>query len=355
MKVLVAYYSQTGNTKQIAEVIHSEVLSRGYEADLKPLAALTPESLNGYDLVFMGSACHSSDLAMPVKALLEAIAPSPPFRLAGFATHSTYTPEGDARRRVLYEAWAGQCTTSFERTCQEKGIAWCGYFGCQGAPSAPIEVFIHQTILTDAEEWEAYIADARTHPDEGDKEEARVFARRVLAAGSVGSVVAVCRKAEPGVPKYAVDAVELIEDFGITGDYHAGKFVRHRYLAKLDPTMPNHRHVLITDTVIFADVALRGIDLEPGMMAENIVVDGVSVMALPLGTRIGIGETLVELTEKRDPCGQLNGSHPRLLEAVSTDENGQVCWNAGMFARILKGGRVRPGDAVVVQSQPEAV
>ena len=181
MKVLVAYYSQTGNTKQIAEVIHSEVLSHGHEADLKPLAALTPESLHGYDLVFLGSACHSSDLAMPVKAMLEAITPSPHFRLAGFVTHSTYTPEGSGRRRELYEAWAGKCETSFERASQEKGIAWCGYFGCQGAPSAQIEVFIHQTILTDAAEWEAYIADARTHPDEEDIEKARAFARRVLA------------------------------------------------------------------------------------------------------------------------------------------------------------------------------
>ncbi len=170
-----------------------------------------------------------------------------------------------------------------------------------------------------------------------------------------GSVVAVCRKAEPGVPKYVVDAVELIEDFGIAGDYHAGKFVRHRYLAKLDPTQPNHRHVLITDTAIYADVARQGIDLEPGMMAENIVVDGISVMALPLGTQIEIGEVLVELTEKRNPCGQLNGSHPRLLEVVSTDEDGQVRWNAGMFARILKGGWVRPGDAVGVRSQRDAV
>ncbi len=46
MKVLVAYFSQTGNTEQIAEVIHSEVLSHGYEADLSPLTAVTLESLN---------------------------------------------------------------------------------------------------------------------------------------------------------------------------------------------------------------------------------------------------------------------------------------------------------------------
>ncbi len=165
-----------------------------------------------------------------------------------------------------------------------------------------------------------------------------------------GSVVAVCRKAEPGVPKYTVDAVEFVEDFGIPGDYHAGEFVRHRYLAKLDPTKPNHRHVLITDATIYADLARRGIDLEPGMMAENIVVEGLSMMALPLGTQLAFGPALVELTEVREPCGQLNSSHPRLLEAVSTDTDGHPRRNAGMFARILKGGWVRPGDPVVVQS-----
>lgn len=166
-----------------------------------------------------------------------------------------------------------------------------------------------------------------------------------------GSVVAVCQKAEPGLPKLMVDAVQLIENYGIAGDYHAGQFVRHRYLAKKDPTKPNLRQVLLVDTSILAEIARQDIHLEPGMLGENILVAGITVMTLAIGTQLEIGETLLEVTEVRNPCYQLNEMHPGLLKAVATKVNGQVRRNAGMMAYILKGGWVRPGDPVIVRSK----
>ena len=56
-----------------------------------------------------------------------------------------------------------------------------GYFGCQGAPSPPIEQFIHSAIVTDEDEWQAYVREVRKHPDEDDLRRARAFARQVLA------------------------------------------------------------------------------------------------------------------------------------------------------------------------------
>ena len=47
------------------------------------------------------------------------------------------------------------------------------------------------------------------------------------ASSRRGSVVAVCLSAQPGVPKYAVDGVELIAGFGVAGDYHAGERIDH--------------------------------------------------------------------------------------------------------------------------------
>ena len=75
-------------------------------------------------------------------------------------------------------------------------------------------------------------------------------------------------------------------------------------------------------------------------------------MTLAIGTRLEIGETLLELTEIRNPCFQLNEMHPRLLKAVATKVDGKVRRNAGMMTRILKGGMVQPGDPVIVQSKP---
>lgn len=163
-----------------------------------------------------------------------------------------------------------------------------------------------------------------------------------------GSVVAVCKKGEPGLPKLQTAAVQLVENYGVEGDYHAGKYVRHRYLARKDPTQPNLRQVLLTDTIIFADLKNRGIHLEPGMLGENLLVDGVSLMALPVGTRLEVGEALLELTGVRKPCSQLNEMHSGLLEAVKIESAGQVNYNAGVLARILKGGRIRPGDRLVL-------
>jgi MOSC domain-containing protein YiiM len=52
------------------------------------------------------------------------------------------------------------------------------------------------------------------------------------------------------------------------------------------------------------------------------------------------------MTEIRNPCYQLNEMHPRLLKAVETSGTGPDPRNAGMLARILTGGWVRPGDLV---------
>jgi MOSC domain-containing protein YiiM len=167
---------------------------------------------------------------------------------------------------------------------------------------------------------------------------------------SRGSVVAVCKKSKPGLPKLEVNAIQLLENYGVAGDYHAGEFVRHRYLAKKDPTKPNLRQVLLIDTIILAELACQDIHLEPGMMGENIVLDRISVMSLAIGTQVQVGEAVLEMTEVRNPCYQLNEMHPHLLKSVETSGTGSDPRNAGMMARIQTGGWVRPGDAVIVKS-----
>jgi flavodoxin len=181
MKILVAYYSETGNTAQVARAICDEMLTQGHQVHLRVLGDITTDTLNAYELVFLGSACHDADLTRPAKQILEGITSSPPFRLAGFATHATYTPEGGERERELYERWASRCALSFRQASQEKGFDFLGYFGCQGAPSPPIEQFIHSTIVTDEDEWEVYVQEARKHPDETDLRKAREFAQEALA------------------------------------------------------------------------------------------------------------------------------------------------------------------------------
>ena len=180
MKILIAYFTETGNTAKVARAIYKEASSLGHEVHLKTVDQITSDSLITYDLVFLGSACHDADLAKPVKQILEGIASSPPFKLAGFATHATYTPKGGQREREMHERWAAECALSFRRASREKQIDFLGYFSCQGAPSPPIEQFIHNTVVTDEDDWKTYIEEARKHPNEEDVHKAREFARQVL-------------------------------------------------------------------------------------------------------------------------------------------------------------------------------
>jgi MOSC domain-containing protein YiiM len=169
---------------------------------------------------------------------------------------------------------------------------------------------------------------------------------------TTGSVVAVCKKAEPGIPKLEVDAIKLVENLGIEGDYHSGEFVRHRYLAKKDPTRPNNRQVLIIDKTILSYLADQGIELQPGWMGENIILDGISVMTLPLGTQLEIGESVLEITEVRNPCYQLDEMHPGVLKAVETSGPGPDHRNAGMLASVVRGGWVHRGEFITSLGSP---
>ena len=180
MKVLVAYYSETGNTEKIAKAIYEEA-SREHEAHLKRVEDISSETLNNYDLVFLGSACHSSDLAAPVKEILKALPKSPKFKLAGFFTHSTWTPEQNEHGQALFDEWASKCIDSFESVSEEKRIDFRGYYHCQGAPSLPIQAFIRSAIIKPDDEWETYIREALKHPSQEDLEKASDFARKIMS------------------------------------------------------------------------------------------------------------------------------------------------------------------------------
>jgi flavodoxin I len=175
MKVLVAYYSETGNTEKIARAIYEEA-AKEHEAHLKRVNNVAANDLKNYDVVFLGSPCHSTDLAAPVKTVLDAIAHSPKFQLAGFFTHATSA--GGFKR------WASKCIASFQETSKEKKIDFAGYYNCQGAPSPPVQEFIKREVFTSASAWQEYYREVRQHPTPEDLQKAKKFAREMLSPGS---------------------------------------------------------------------------------------------------------------------------------------------------------------------------
>jgi flavodoxin I len=184
MKILITYFSQTGNTEKIAQAIHDQA-SKNHECYLKTIKKVKVDDLDDYDLVFIGSACHDSDLAKPVLKFLNKIPNSPRYAIAGFYTHSTYFPEEDEKYNKLSERWSGKGIKRFEELEKEKNANFKGYFRCQGVPSLPIEQFIHRTIIKDDEEWAVFIGEVKKHPDESDIENAKKFTQDILSEFSL--------------------------------------------------------------------------------------------------------------------------------------------------------------------------
>lgn len=181
MKVLIGYFSETGNTKKIAEAMAEEAKSGGHEVHIKTIGEIAPDQLPEIDICLLGSTCHSSDVAAPVRNLLDSLPERASFKLAGFVTHATTMPEGEDWKKDMYEKWAGRCQITFETISQAKGIEFLGYFHCEGAPSPPIEAFIRSTIITDDDQWAEYGEEVKKHPTDEDLQAARAFMQGLLA------------------------------------------------------------------------------------------------------------------------------------------------------------------------------
>ncbi len=179
MKVLVVYYSQTGNTEKIANAIYEEISTK-YQVDIEKMKSISPEFTNDYDLLIIGAPCIDSDLAVPLKKFLSDLPESPSFKLAGFYTHATHMTD-DEGQGGLFSEWAGRCLPTFEKACETKQIEFIGDFHCMGKANPGIEHFIHQEIITDEKEWETYLPDLRTRPNDNDIEDARKFAQDLIS------------------------------------------------------------------------------------------------------------------------------------------------------------------------------
>jgi flavodoxin len=181
MNILVTYFSLTKNTELIAKTIFDYV-SGNHEAEIKKINDVNLSKLNEYDVIFLGSACHDSDVAKPVKLFLESLPDSPRFKLAGFYCHSSLKRDDPfPRSEEVFDRWAAKGIRTFKNISESKGIDFKGVFNCVGAPSPEIQAFIKKEILT-GDEWETFVDEAMKHPDSKDLEDARIFAEKVLKA-----------------------------------------------------------------------------------------------------------------------------------------------------------------------------
>lgn len=140
------------------------------------------------------------------------------------------------------------------------------------------------------------------------------------------------------------------------GDCHAGVTVKHRSRVARDPSRPNLRQVHLIHAELHDALAAQGIAVSPGDMGENITTRGIDLLALPTGARLRIGASaVVEVTGLRNPCCQLNGFRPGLMEAVlERGADGGLIRKAGVMGVVVVSGIIQPGDLIAVDP-PEGV
>ena len=146
-----------------------------------------------------------------------------------------------------------------------------------------------------------------------------------------GKVIAISISTRRGLPKKNVPEARFVEDWGIEGDAHAGKW---------------HRQVSILAVESIDKMREKLPTLRPGAFAENLTTKFLKVPELSVGDRLVIGEVVLEITQKGKEC------HTGC--AISYIVGDCVMPKEGIFARVIKGGTVRVGDEVVVL-KPEPV
>jgi len=142
----------------------------------------------------------------------------------------------------------------------------------------------------------------------------------------MGRVIAINISEKKGVQKKPIDQGEFIVDYGLKNDAHAGNW---------------HRQVSFLAQESIDRMTAMGVKgLNVGDFAENITTEGIELYSLPIGTRMIIGNVVFEVTQIGKECHQKCAIYHQVGSCIMPKE--------GIFARVLEGGIIKPGDEIVV-------
>jgi MOSC domain-containing protein YiiM len=169
-----------------------------------------------------------------------------------------------------------------------------------------------------------------------------------------GKVTAVARSATHTLSKPNAASIRLLPGLGVESDAHLGETVKHRSRVARDPSQPNLRQVHLIHSELFEELRAAGFEITAGQMGENVTTLGLDLLALPVGTRLHLGDTaVVEVTGLRNPCAQLDRIQQGLMKAtLDRDADGNLIRKAGIMGIVLVGGDVRPDDPIELELPP---
>jgi MOSC domain-containing protein YiiM len=148
------------------------------------------------------------------------------------------------------------------------------------------------------------------------------------------------------------ESLVLLKGIGVEGDAHAGPFVRHRYLARRNPTMPNARQVHLIPSELLDMLRAEDCVLGPGDLGENVLTAGLDLESLPLGTILKLGaEAAVELTGT--PCVLIDRFRTGLKRKLNAPDADRPAYRCGVMGIVPSGGRISVGDRIEIRFPPD--
>lgn len=168
MKILVTYYSQSGNTEKVARSIFGGCT--GEETDLKPIDQVDPSDLKNYDLIFLGSGVYASRVHKSLGDLVSS-AEELPAKFLFFCTHASLDSYQDGFKVVKrkLEKTTSKIIDTFD--CMGDNI---------GIPEATTKAMLNRLPPEQRKKAEEYQQRLKGHPDDEDLENARNFAQSLI-------------------------------------------------------------------------------------------------------------------------------------------------------------------------------
>lgn len=158
-KILVTYFSQTGNTKKIAETIFETLES---EKDIQPVDEV--QQLDEYNLIFIGFPVHSHSVPFKIHDFIPKIPENK--KIAFFSTHGALTGSQLSREALEHAVILAS------------KVKVLGTFSCRGKVSLEALEILKKS--PEHEAWADMAVSAATHPDQGDLEDAKAFAKWII-------------------------------------------------------------------------------------------------------------------------------------------------------------------------------
>lgn len=138
--------------------------------------------------------------------------------------------------------------------------------------------------------------------------------------------------ARDGYTRVPIQTANLIAGHGIEGDRKGGN---------------PKRNLNVMDDRTLAELRSEGYPTDPGTLGENLILAGVDLRSLPLGTHLRLGrDAVIALVSARVPCEQLTPIDERMPE--------NVIGRVGMMCRVVESGAIRVGDPIEIVGVPES-